>query len=314
MSNLKSSLMLLVLSLGGAQLSAVDLGGASVGADWARLDADARATGLASAMTAVGGGLSSLGSNPAGLASLRQATLDAGYLSWVDGSSLQTLRLGLPWGSGALALTADSVNAGSIERVVVPAGGGNPTLQGNVEVFFLRLGLTWAQDLGPCRLGIGLHALDQDLDGVSAWGPSLDLGLSTRTPLTGLSVGAAALSLGPALQGAALPRGWRVGAAYLPPFVPSAMLSTDYETLIDDSSSGLVDVGLEVRLHPNFCVRGGLKLGPSSTAEGYSAGASFFLGPLSLHYVYQQLGSLDASQGLSLDYAFGDRHDASSLQ
>jgi len=84
--------------------------------------------------------------------------------------------------------------------------------------------------------------------------------------------------------------------------------------LIDDPNSGLIDVGLEVRLHPKFYVRGGLKLGPSSTAAGYSAGASFLLGPLSLHYAYQQLGSLDASQGLSLDYAFAGHRDGSSAK
>jgi hypothetical protein len=307
MSDLKAWQLLLALSLCAAPLCAADTGGDTVGADWSRLDADARSTGLASAMTAEGGGLSSLGSNPAGLASLRRITLDAGFLSWVEGSSLQTLRVGLPWGPGALALSADSFNAGSVERVAVNPGGGNPTLQGDVNLFFLRLGLTWAQELGPTRLGLGLHVLDQNLDGNAAWGPSLDLGMSTRTPLPGFSLGAAALSLGPSLQGAALPRGWRLGAAYEAPFIPDLTLSTDYETLIDDPSSGLVDVGLELRVHANFTLRGGLKLGPSGTAQGYSAGASFRAGPVSLHYAYQQLSSLDASQGLSLDYAFEDR-------
>jgi hypothetical protein len=300
----RAGLTLALMLCAPLRLAAVDLGGGSVGADWIRLDADARSAGMAGAMTAVDGGLSALGSDPAGLAALDRPALMAGYKAWVAGTSVQSLALGLPWGPGVLALSADNFSAGAVDRVGAPVNGGGPLDQGSVDLLFLRLGLTWAQTLGPFQAGVSLHVLDQSLDNAAAWGIYGDLGLRWRAPLPGLSLGAALQDWGPPLQGADLPRAWRAGAAYRPPTQPLLLLSADYVALAGDPNAGQAALGVEVTLHPRLSLRGGVLLGAAAASQGCTAGASFHVGGLTLHYAFQLLSGLDATHGLSLEYSF----------
>lgn len=281
-----------------------DLGGANVGATWTRLGAEARSASLAGAMSAVEGGLSSLGYNSAGLASLTRSSATLGYLAWVEGTSLQTLAVGLPWGPGVLAGSLDYFNAGKIDRVQAPVGGGSPRVQGTVDNFFLRLGANWAQTLGVLQVGGGLYVVDQSLDGASAMSIAMDLGLRAVTPLKGLSAGLAFQGLGPDLQGAPQPGTVRLGAAYRLPISLPLVLSLDYETLRHDLGTGTLDLGVEAVVHPHLSLRGGFKGGSSNAATGLTAGVGFNFDALTLNYAFQGLGDLGASHLLSLDWAF----------
>ena len=113
-----------------ALAASADLGGGDVGAAWTRLGAEGRSAGMAGAMTAVDGGLASLGFNSAGLAGLDRPQVSAGYLSWIEGTSLQTLAAGMPLGPGVAAGSVDYFNAGTVDRIAAPAPGSAPVPDG----------------------------------------------------------------------------------------------------------------------------------------------------------------------------------------
>lgn len=299
----------LILAVGMALLGPAgawggDLGGADIGASWSRLGAEARSAGMAGAMVSVDGGLASLGYNSAGLAGLDRPHATLGYLAWVEGTSLQTLSVGMPLGPGVGAVSLDYFNAGTVDRVQAPLPGGVPQVQGSADLFFLRVGADYAQALGPLQVGGGLRFLEQSLEGNSGLGVVFDLGLRVLTPLPGLSAGLAFQGLGPQIQGASLPGELRLGAAYFIPAAMGVLLSADYSTLRRDSSAGTLDLGAEVSVHPRLDLRAGFRTGSLNTATGLTAGAGFHFEALTLNYAFQGIGALGASHLLSLDWAF----------
>lgn len=175
----------------------------------------ARASSMGEAYGPVAGGLSSLGSNPAGLSAAKVPELASTFTSGVADDSFGTLSYAHPVPRGAVAGGVTYYDAGKVE--IVPATGARQTVSAQRD--FVGL-LAVAADLpGGVTLGALAKPYRFELaQQFRASGVAADLGAQWKTPLPGLRLGGAAQNLGSGVrfdrETDPLPLTWRGGASW----------------------------------------------------------------------------------------------------
>ncbi len=220
----------------------------------------ARAIGMGGAFSAIqDAGLDSLGYNPAGPASLRAADVETAYSAGVFGDNFGFFGAAVPAGPVVLSGGYLYDNAGTIDLNLSNGTQGNVTAEEDmVGLFGASVPLDWGLSVGAVGKYMHLTLAQQ----ATATSFAADAGALWRTPLKGLSVGAAVQNMGPDVTyekvGDPLPLSERVGAAYHLPwaeyshgmfdFIQSYEFAADLVKERDQTSYGALGAEIESAL------------------------------------------------------------------
>jgi len=205
-------------------------GKGTTSAPFLKIPVNARAVALGGSFTGVGGDVTGLEYNPAGLAGLRRTDISFTYIDYLEGTSFQSAAAGLPFlfpgqrGKGPepvdgnfdqrklfTGVRYNQFRASDDARNEVGIKQGNFSVQD--QLFHVGLALPIRPRLA---LGVGLKSIRQELDTARSSTFALDTGL-LWLGRRGLSVGASLLNIGPAKafeeESSPLPLLMRVGVA-----------------------------------------------------------------------------------------------------
>lgn len=292
------------LALGVLLLPSARLGSAlESGAEFLRIDTDARAGGMASAGAASSFGVNALTYNPAGLAALRGGELAFSHTQWLPGSTHDFIGAGLPLRAGGAwkaAVGVTRLNNGGI------AGRGDDRgAAGGFSAYDQSVALGAAGSYGRWSAGGAVKYIQSDIAGTRAATWAVDLG--ARRSLRGLpvAVGVCVQNLGPGLkyisQRDPLPLSAAAGLTFMP--LAGFSLTLDAKRYVYDRET-VFSLGSEYKLFGDgtsvsaLALRGGLGGARSGSGDGlgglWSAGAGIRLFDLNVDYAlapYRDLGS-----------------------
>jgi hypothetical protein len=270
----------------------------SSGFTFLRLGNGARASGMGEAFTAVADDATSIYWNPAGMAAVEEVELNLTHNEWLmDIRFEQVTVVNEMWG-GAAGLSFTGLYYGSLDRY-----GEYPSLtpDGTFSPYDLALSLGYARDIIPnVALGAAFKIIYSKIDFESATGYALDLGLSHKSKIEGLTLAAAMLNLGPQTS--------FVEEKFYPPF--QLRLGGAYEMRREALRGGLIlaaDVvfpndndaklhfGLEYAYQRLLMLRLGYKNGYD--VQGATMGAGIVWKSLRFDYAF-----------MPIDYELGDAH------
>ncbi len=175
----------------------------------------ARAIGMAQAFTAVSGGVTSIGYNPAGLAELERPEIETAYTNGIVDDSFGFFGYAHPTSLGVISAGLVYYDAGVIN--INLTGGVSEDRRAQQDLVFMG-GLSLPLVNGFSAGGILKVYRFLLAEEVEAKGFAVDVGGQWQSPIKGLRAGAALQNLGPPVkfeqEGDPLPSTLRVGAAY----------------------------------------------------------------------------------------------------
>lgn len=268
------------------------------------LGSGARPTALGSAFTAVGGDISALYFNPAGLGTLKGSHAGLHHHSWLGGINQETLSFGIGGRAFSFGLTGDLVNYGVFEGT---DEFGEPLP--SFTPMDLSLGLTLAKGFqSGVSIGGRIRATQQNIADAGQLSSGMDLGLIWKSPVSGFSLGMAYANFGPSVNGSAPSAAVRLGAAY------DFAFGHDFGLLLMGSASGLnsggelLQLGAEARMSKNVAARAGYQASFMDQnyggLSGLSGGLGFMLGWLGIDYAYLPYGNAGQAHRVSLNVNF----------
>ncbi|MEZ4397519.1 MAG: PorV/PorQ family protein [Candidatus Krumholzibacteriia bacterium] len=304
---MKSVLLISALCL---PLPALALGGAGVAAgDFLEVPVGARSMAMGGATGSVPGDVSALFRNPALLAGDGGQRLYFGHQEWYQGLQHETalLALGLPGRLGSAA-----VHARYLHLAPLPAYDSSLQLVGEVDVYDLAVGLSWARRFARrVDLGASVHNVQEYLAGAVGRGWAYDVGVGLVA--SGFYWSAAARNLGAGLdyegEHLELEQEYSLGAArYLPALNTIVSLELRQPRYWGASVRGGVETLVADRLV--------LRAGYAYTAELDDApglpsfGLGVLLGGIGLDYSFQSQQHLGEVHSLGVRFV-GPRAPAS---
>jgi len=278
----------------------------------------ARAAAMGSAFTAVAGALDVAQYNPAGLAVLPMKSFTSTYLQSFGGTNYGYFAYGHPTPYGTFAAGVLYFNAGSMDLNL--SDGTQRSVTSEEDTAF---NLSYARELPMGFMaGATYRRLRSSLaDTVQTSSNQGDFGLVWRSPLKGLSFGAAYLYMGQNVTyeeaGDPPPRTVRYGAAYRAANIPIASLDPSIDTREFDMtlSADMVETlhekrspraGMEMGLEPAFLDRFAVRFGWifERDAESFTAGLGCREGRFLLDYAFGLSKNFDPLQQLTLSFQF----------
>jgi len=283
-------------------LAAAAAGAAETGAQFLRIDTDARLSGMASAGVASALGVNALGYNPAGLAAISGPEAAFSHSRWLMDSTHDFIGFGLPVKKGALALGVTRLSNGKLEGRADDgsAAGGYSAYDQAVSLGF-----------GYKGVGGAVKYIQGSIAGVKADTFAVDLGARRR--LTGLpvTVGLGVQNLGRGLkylsQRDELPLSVNAGLTFA--VLPGMGLALDVKRLVYDKQT-VFSAGTEYALllgGAGFSLRGGYGLTGLKGEEGrngLSVGAGIAALGAQLDYAVSPETGLGGVQRITLKKKF----------
>jgi hypothetical protein len=270
---------------------------------------------LGDAFTAANGRLEAAFANPAGVASLPETKILSTYQNGLVDDALGAAEFGWALGFGTLYAGFGYYDAGTIDVNLTGGVTGSRRLEQDMVG---ALGGAIGRN-GPFAVGAVIKGLRSEVaEEATATGFAADVGALWRTPLRGLSFGAAGVNLGPSVEFEAesdpLPTATRVGAAYELDFSKlSGMKSNPYMLSLyadgvsqrRDRLSGRGGIELSRRMTTadkagRVAIRGGYRSRPTT----FTAGLGFELGAFGLDYALGIVQDVDNSHRISLSWRF----------
>jgi len=164
--------------------------------------------------------------------------------------------------------------------------------EGTFKPYDVSLGVSYAHPLGESfAVGMTAKLLYEKIDLYSDTGFAFDFFLTHKAMIEGLVFGASATNLGGDMNLNAepfrLPTAVRVGAAWTPTgeFLQEKLTVTG-DVVFPNDSTEKAHVGAELRIIPEFALRGGTRI--NYTNQGFTAGAGFRAGVLGVDYAYEE--------------------------
>lgn len=290
---------------------------AATGAAVLRLPLSARASALGGALAAAGGGLDSLGVNPAGAATARLPELRSSFFTGAASDSFGFLGYAHPFKAGTALAGFSYYDAGTVG--IVNLDGSQQTVVAERDYVGMA---GWAMPLGG---GVSVGALGKAYrftlaQSASASGFAGDAGARWETPLRGLSLGASLQNLGPNVKfeasGDPLPLSARAGAAWTYETRPPAedrsaysgvrlTLTADAVQVRDEPLAGAAGGECEVSIGRETAIA--VRLGnrfDSASDGGLSFGVGMREGRFTGDYALASRGALGNVQDFSLGVRF----------
>ena len=304
------------------------LAGAAAAADNGRTGAatltrvnGALPAGLGGAFVAADGELDGAFYNPASLARLPDPKVQSTYQRGFADDSLGSIEYGHALGFGALYAGGAYYDAGTID--VNLSNGTQETRRAEQDAVG-GLGGALGRN-GPLAAGVVVKAYRLTLAEEShAAGAAADAGLLLRTPLAGLTLGAAVSNVGADVkfndEGDPLPTTGRAGLAYtldfarFPRFRDSGYVITVFGDAVEERRSGASGRGgLELKRRIVTMDQAGsvaLRGGYASSPQTVTAGLGFRLGAFGLDYALNVIANTDNVHRLTVSWRFLPREEA----
>jgi len=280
------------------------------GAEFLRIDTDARAGAMSSAGAASASGISALNYNPAGLASMVKGEAALSHSAWYLGSSHDFAGAGftLPGSQGwKMGLSFTRLSSGDIEGRSASRG-----RSGGYAAYDQAAGLALARNYGPYSMGGTVKYIESSIAGIKGRGYAVDLGMKRGLKGIPASVGLSVQNLGTGItyisQREKLPLSVNAGIAFMP--VQGFMLNFDAKRYVYDKYTAY-SVGTEYVLFggpgsmSGLSLRGGINGGARQGAAGsFSAGAGVRVMNAELDYSMSPEGALGGIQQITLKKKF----------
>ena len=280
------------------------------GAEFLRIDTDARSGAMSSAGVASAMGISAISYNPAGLASIKHGEAALSHSAWFLGSAHDFAGAGftLPGSAGwKMGLSFARLSSGEMEGRTA-----SRSRTGGYSAYDQAATLGIAKQHGLYNFGGAVKYIESSIAGVKGTGYAVDMGLQRGLQGLPISVGVAVQNLGPGIkylsQRDQLPLSVSAGIMYMP--VAGFMLNFDARRYVYDKYTAY-SVGTEYALFggpgtmSGLSLRGGVNGGAGQSAAGaFSAGAGIKLMNMDVDYAMSPEGSLGSAQRITLKKKF----------
>ena len=280
------------------------------GAEFLRIDTEARSGAMSSAGVASAMGISAISYNPAGLASIKHGEAALSHSAWFLGSAHDFAGAGftLPGSAGwKMGLSFARLSSGEMEGRTA-----SRSRTGGYSAYDQAATLGIAKQHGLYNFGGAVKYIESSIAGVKGTGYAVDMGLQRGLQGLPISVGVAVQNLGPGIkylsQRDQLPLSVSAGIMYMP--VAGFMLNFDARRYVYDKYTAY-SVGTEYALFggpgtmSGLSLRGGVNGGAGQSAAGaFSAGAGIRLMNADLDYAMSPEGSLGSAQRITLKKRF----------
>lgn len=280
------------------------------GAEFLRIDTDARAGAMSSAGAASAMGISAMSYNPAGIASIGKGEAALSHSAWYLGSAHDFVGAGfaLPGASGwKMGLSFTRLSSGDIEGRTATR-----SKTGGYSAYDQAASLALARQYGLYSLGGAVKYVESSIAGVKGTGYAVDMGLKRGLRGIPVSVGVAVRNLGPGIkyisQRDQLPLSVSAGIMFMP--VSGFMMNFDARRYVYDKYTSY-SLGTEYVLFggpgsmSGLALRGGVNGGAGQAAAGaFSAGAGIKLLNGELDYAMTPDGKLGNTQRITLKKKF----------
>lgn len=268
-----------------------NLASANTGLAFLKVEGGARATGMGGAFTAVIEDPSSLFWNPANAASLKQRQAHLTHNEWLQNISNEFIGIVFPTATGNIGVSLVLNNVGGIERRTKATA--EPLAE--FSAHDLAFGLTFAKPIGN-HFFVGLTAkyLYEKIYIESASGYGIDFGVTYKSPVDGLSLGAVLQNIGKInelkKEKIKLPTTFRIGWAWAFPkqFWGGDVLAVMDVVKVTDEDIH-VHMGGEFKVFGRAAFRAGYQTGYDE--KGLSAGFGLGAGRFMFDYAFVPYGS-----------------------
>jgi len=278
------------------------------GAEFLRIDTDARAGALSSGGTAAAMGISAISYNPAGLASMNRGEAALSHSVWYLGSMHDFVGAGFGMAKGwKLGLSFTRLSAGDMEGRTA-----DRSKSGGYSAYDQAAGLAVAKQFGAYSAGGAVKYIESSIAGTKGTGYAVDLGLKRGFKAVPVSIGVAVQNIGPGIkyisQRDQLPLSVSAGVVFMP--ISGVMLNFDAKRYVYDKYTSY-SLGTEYALFGGassaygLSLRGGVNGQPEQGAAGaFSAGAGIKFMNADLDYAMTPQGSLGGTQRITLKKKF----------
>jgi len=282
------------------------------GAEFLRIDTDARAVSMGSAYTAAADGVNSISYNPAGLASLKGAELGFSHTNWLMDSKHDFLGLGmplktmgglLPSGGWVMGLGVTRLTSGSME-----SRGADRLASGSFNAYDQSISIALARSMGRARVGLAAKYIEGSIAGEKARAVAVDMGATKGLGNLPISLGLSVQNLGTPMkyidQKDPLPLTFATGLLFS--VAPGFSMALDLKRLVYDKQTD-VSVGTEYSFMPGFALRTGYMMNNAAfdtKNKGFSVGAGVNLLNTQFDYSVTPFGVLGDAQRITLKKKF----------
>ena len=280
------------------------------GAEFLRIDTDARAGAMSSAGAASAMGISAMNYNPAGIATIGKGEAALSHSALYLGTVHDFVGAGfsMPGSAGwKMGLSFARLSSGSMEGRTA-----SRSRSGGYSAYDQAASLAVARQYGRDSVGGAVKYIERSIAGVKGTGYAVDMGVKRGLRGIPVSVGIAVQNLGPGIkyisQRDQLPLSVSAGIMFMP--VQGFMLNFDARRYVYDKYT-TYSLGTEYALYggpgtmSGLSLRGGVNGGAGQSAAGaFSAGAGIKLMNADLDYAMSPEGSLGSIQRITLKKKF----------
>lgn len=278
----------------------------TTGYNFLKIGVGARSAALGGAYTAVTGDVESAAWNPAGLWGIQERSAAASYTSYLVDTEAGFLSIASPGQKRVWGASLNYVSYGTLQKT--DEDGGDLGTFGAVD---LAAYITVAQPVMGGRLAIGasLKAIYSSIDDYSSDAYVVDLGITSRGPIQGMTLGASLANVGTVRSGYtdgykdSLPVMIRVGMTHSPAHAPAPMLLLADLSWPNDSDL-YASFGAEIQVSERLYVRPGYSLQQGGVegdeALGLTGGAGIVLRRYRLDYAFNSYPALGDVHRISL--------------
>lgn len=263
-----------------------------------RLGNGARASGMGEAFTAVSDDATSIYWNPAGMAGVEGVELNVTHSEWLVDIRFEQVSVVNEMFGGAVGLSFTGLYYGEMDRY-----GTSPSLtpDGTFAPYDLAVSAGYAMDIMPnIAVGGAVKGIYEKIDFESATSWAVDLGISHRSMIEGLTLAASVLNLGPEAK--------FVEETFYPPFQLRGGAAYTYnsrrlrggivmaaEAVFPNDSDAKIHLGAEYSYRRYLSVRLGYKA--NYDVQGATLGFGIYYKSLRFDYAY-----------MPVEYDLGDCH------
>ena len=294
------------------------------GAEFLKIDTDARAMSMASSAIGISDGINALNYNPAGLANMRGTELALSHTNWFMGSKHDFIGIGMRLGQAegtrqkaegtAFGIGLTRLTQGGIEGRNADRSG-----SGSYGAYDQSISLAMGKRYGSYNIGGSVKYLQSSIAGEKAVSYAVDLGVRKNLYSLPLSMGISVQNLGPAMryldQKDPLPLSVSAGFAFM--LVPEMAITFDAKRFIYDKYTSL-SFGTEYAVVGSangsaLLLRagsGGFGSRDSGSGAGgsglgnFSAGAGIRVMDMDIDYAVNTGSQLDSVQKISVKKKF----------
>ena len=280
------------------------------GAEFLRIDTDARAGAMSSAGAASAMGIGAISYNPAGIATIGKAEAALSHSAWYLGSMHDFAGAGfsLPGSQGwRMGLSFTRLSSGDMDGRSADRG-----RSGGYSAYDQAAALAFARQFGLYSAGGAVKYIESSIAGVKGTGYAVDLGVKRGLKSAPVTFGLSVQNIGPGIryisQRDHLPLSVNAGVAFMP--VAGFLLNFDARRYVYDKYTAY-SLGTEYALFggpgsmSGLSLRGGVSGGPGQNAAGaFSAGAGIKFMNADLDYAMSPEGKLGGTQRITLKKKF----------